>query len=92
MQQLLESNERHEKRLEETAEREAKADARDELMCNTLVGFLSTFGQYMQHKMGVKNVDATDAKSRNQPIDEKKRTETPKSLGKNFLIFFSEKK
>lgn len=64
--------------MEETAEREAKADARDELMCNSIVGFLSTFGQYMQHKMGVKNVDATDAKSRNQPVDEKKGQKLPK--------------
>lgn len=30
MQQLLESNERHDKILEESAERDKKADARDE--------------------------------------------------------------
>lgn len=66
LQKLVESNERQEKALEESNQREIEADKRDEKMCNSLTNFLDVFGVYLQHKIGNKSADLVKADHRNE--------------------------
>lgn len=51
---ILESNRRFEKHLEETNEREERAEKRDEQFCNSVTDFMGLFGQYLKHKLNNK--------------------------------------